>query len=149
MSLNKKALVSTDKVAFINRKNELNDLSNWIKRTPNEILFIYGPKSSGKTTLLMKFIELYLNDKHYNIKHFNLRKVLIANYIDFIQAFFEVDYSKTSQEVKQRSQYSMKVFKLSKEIKQSLEKKILDPFVVMEKRTSKNSQKRKASHYYH
>jgi hypothetical protein len=128
----KKSIVFTDKDAFINRKKELNDLMHWINRKPNEILFIYGPKSSGKTTLLMKFIELNLNDKDYNIKHFNLRKVLIANYIDFIQAFFEVDYSTSPKEVKQRSEYSLKVFKLSKEIKQSLEKKILDPFVVME-----------------
>jgi len=127
----------TRKIAFINRTNELKFLSDRIHDEPNEILFIYGPKSSGKTTLLMKFIELNLNDKHYNIKHFNLRKVMIGNYIDFIQAFFEVDYSKASQEIKQRSEYSLKVFKLSKEIKQSLEKKILDPFVVMEKELQK------------
>jgi len=127
----------TRKIAFINRTNELKFLSDRIHDEPNEILFIYGPKSSGKTTLLMKFIELNLNDKYYNIKHFNLRKVMIGNYIDFIQAFFEVDYSKASQEIKQRSEYSLKVFKLSKEIKQSIEKKILDPFVVMEKELQK------------
>jgi len=143
MSLNKKAIVSTDKVAFINRKNELNDLSNWIKRTPNEILFIYGPKSSGKTTLLMKFIELNLSDKHYNIKHFNLREVLIANYVDFIQAFFEIDYSREKHELKQNKQYSLKVFKLTKEIKKSLENKILDPFVVMKTELLKISRKGK------
>jgi len=137
MLSDKKAIVYTDKNAFINRKKELNDLMHWINRKPNEILFIYGPKSSGKTTLLTKFIELNLNDKHYMIKHFNLREVLIANYIDFIQAFFEVDYSKSSQEIKQRADYSLKVFKLSKEIKQSLEKKILDPFVVMKKELKK------------
>jgi len=137
MSFNKKAIVYTDHEAFINRKKELNYLMDWTNRKPNEILFIYGPKSSGKTTLLMKFIEFNLNDKHYNIKHFNLRKVLIGNYIDFIQAFFEVDFSNASQEIKQRSEYSLKVFKLSKEIKQSLEKKILDPFVVMEKELQK------------
>jgi len=137
MSFNKNEIVYADSVAFINRKKELNDLMNWTNRKPNEILFIYGPKSSGKTTLLMKFIELNLNNKHYNIKHFNLREVLIGNYIDFIQAFFEVDYSKASQEIKQRSEYSLKVFKLSKEIKKSLENKILDPFVVMKKELQK------------
>jgi len=125
------------KIAFINRTKELKFLSDRIDDVPNEILFIYGPKSSGKTTLLMKFIDLHLNSKDFNIKHFNLRKVLVANYIDFIQAFFEVDYSKAPQEMKQRSEYSLKVFKLSKEIKQSLEKKILDPFVVMKKELQK------------
>ncbi|ETR66918.1 MAG: ATPase [Candidatus Magnetoglobus multicellularis str. Araruama] len=125
------------KSAFINRTEELNFLSDWIHEEPNEILFLYGPKSSGKTTLLMKFIELHVNGKDFNIKHFNLRKVLIANYTDFIQAFFEVDYSKSPQEIKQRSEYSLKVFKLSKEIKKSLENKILDPFVVMENELKK------------
>jgi len=137
MSFNKKEIVYTDKEAFINRENELSFLKNWINRKPNDILFIYGPKSSGKTTLLMKFIDVNLNDKHYNINHFNLREVLIANYVDFIQAFFEVDYSKLPQEVKQKSEYSLKVFKLSKEIKQSLEEKTLDPFVVIKNELQK------------
>jgi len=101
-----KKIEYNDRLPFINRKAELNYLHGAINRTPNEILFIYGPKSSGKTTLLMKFIELNLNEKHYNIKHLNLRKVLIVNYIDFIQAFFEVDYSSLPKEVKQRSEYS-------------------------------------------
>jgi len=131
------------KSAFINRKKELHFLADWIDNEPNEILFIYGPKSSGKTTLLMKFIDLYTNDNHYNIKHFNLRKVLIANYIDFIQSFFEVDYSKSSSEKKQRSEYSLKVFKLSKEIKKSLENKVLDPFAVMEQELIKIAKKKR------
>ena len=132
-----------DKTSFINRKEELQYLENWINLTPKEILFIYGPKSSGKTTLLTKFIDLHLNNKNYNIKHFNLREVLIANYVDFIQAFFEVDYSKEKHEVKQNTQYSLKVFKLSKEIKKSLETKILDPLVVMKTELLKIAKKGK------
>ncbi|ETR70227.1 MAG: hypothetical protein OMM_08963 [Candidatus Magnetoglobus multicellularis str. Araruama] len=132
-----KTIKNTRRIAFINRTKELQFLSERIHDEPNDILFIYGPKSSGKTTLLTKFIELNLSDKHYNIKQFNLREVLISNYTDFIQAFFEVDYSKSSQEIKQKSEYSLKVFKLSKEIKQSLENKILDPFVVMKKELQK------------
>jgi len=132
-----KKIENTKRIAFINRTKELKFLSDRIHEEPNEILFIYGPKSSGKTTLLTKFIELNINDTHYNVKHFNLRKVLISNYIDFIQAFFEVDYSTSPKEVKKRSEYSLKVFKLSKEIKHSLEKKLLDPFVVMERELQK------------
>jgi len=127
------------KSAFINRTKELDFLYDWIHDEPNNILFIYGPKSSGKTTLLMKFIDMHLNNKDFNIKHFNLREVLIANYTDFIQAFFEIDYSKEKQELKQRIQYSLKVFKLSKEIKKSLENKTLDPFAVMKKELIKIS----------
>ena len=133
----------TNQDAFINRKDEFNFLQDWINQKPNNILFIYGPKSSGKTTLLMKFIEMYLNNNQYSIKHFNLRKLLIANYIDFIQAFFEIDYSKSTQDIKQKTEYSLKVFKLSKEIKKCLENKTLDPFIVMEKELLKISKKGK------
>jgi len=124
----------TKKEQFISRAKELDFLVQWINRKPQHILFIYGPKGSGKTTFLHKFIEKHLTNKLFNIKHFNLRKILIGNYSDFIQAFFEIDYSKaTSSDLKQKREYNLKVFKLSKEVKQSLEKKILDPFVVMEK----------------
>jgi hypothetical protein len=92
----------TKKSAFINRACELNYLTHWIHEEPGYMLFLYGPKSSGKTTLLMKFIETQLNDNLYNIKHFNLRKVFIGTYIDFIQAFFEVDYSKATEDVKKK-----------------------------------------------
>jgi len=131
--------------AFINRKPELSYLHEWINQEPNELLFIYGPKSSGKTTLLMKFIDIHLNNKNYSIKHFNLREMLVANYIDFIQAFFEIDYSKGKHEFKQNTQYSLKVFKLSKETKKSLENKTLDPFVVMKEELKKISKKGKRS----
>ena len=131
------------KHAFFNRQSELDYLREWINQEPNEILFIYGPKSSGKTTLLMKFIDMHLNNKHYNIKHFNLREMLISNYIDFIQAFFEIDYSKDSPEIKQKTQYSLKVFRLSREIKKSLENRTLDPFHVMKKELIKISKKGK------
>jgi len=124
----------TQKEQFINRIKELDFLAQWINRKPQHILFIYGPKSSGKTTLLNKFIENHLTNKLFSIKHFNLREMLISNYSDFIQAFFEIDYSKTtSSDIKQKREYNLKLFKLSKEIKQSLENRTLDPFVVMKK----------------
>ena len=128
---------------FINREKELEELFHWINRSPQQIIFIYGPKSSGKTSLLNKFIEKHLSTKHFSIKHFNLREMLIANYSDFIQAFFEVDYSKTSGDVKQKKEYNLKLFKLSKEIKKSLENRSLDPFVVMKKELEKIVQKGK------
>ena len=43
-------------VAFINRERELAYLASFIDKRPNEILFLHGPKSSGKTTLLEKTI---------------------------------------------------------------------------------------------
>jgi hypothetical protein len=125
------------KSAFINRTNELDYLKHWIGIEPDHILFVYGPKSSGKTTILAKFIEKHLNNKFFDIKHFNLREILIHTYSDFIGAFFEIDYSKSPKGVKQKREYNLKLFKLSKEIITNLENKSLDPFVVMKKELQK------------
>ena len=123
----------TNEPAFINRGQELSDLRNWISEKPNNILFLYGPKSSGKTTLLHKFIDDNLSEKKFDIKHFNLRKILIVNYEDFIQTFFTMDYSKSKGDIKERREYNLKVFKLTTEILKGLDQKKLDPFAVMEK----------------
>jgi hypothetical protein len=118
--------------AFINREKELGYLIHWINSTPDNILFLYGPKSSGKTTLLKKFIQCHLPETLYVLKHFNLRKMMINNYSDFIQSFFDMNYSKSSKDLKRKREYNLKLFKLSHETKKSLEQKSLDPFFVME-----------------
>lgn len=119
--------------AFINKERELNYLKNWITERPNTILLIYGPKSSGKTTLLYRFVDDIQKEKRYEIKFFNLREILVANYRDFIQTFFEIDYSKSRADVKERREYDLKVFKLSVELLKGLESKDIDPFVIMKK----------------
>jgi len=128
----KKKITFSNNPAFINRKQELKRLTHWLSRKPNNILFLYGPKSSGKTTLLMKFINEHLNNKTYNVQFFNLRKMLISNYIDFIQTFFEVDLSTSKEDYKHKKEFNFKVFKLSKETIKRLENRSLDPFLVME-----------------
>ncbi|MCK5231443.1 MAG: hypothetical protein KAR13_14315, partial [Desulfobulbaceae bacterium] len=35
---------------FINREKEMADLRSYLASEPNSILFLHGPKSSGKTT---------------------------------------------------------------------------------------------------
>jgi AAA+ ATPase superfamily predicted ATPase len=44
-------------VAFINHKKEMAFLKGYLNERPEAILFIHGPKSSGKTTLLYKFLD--------------------------------------------------------------------------------------------
>jgi len=122
----------TNEPAFINRKSELDFLSDWVAERPNNILFIYGPKSSGKTKLLYRFVNKHLSNSSFNIKHFNLRKILITQYQDFIRAFFEIDHSKEKTDVKEKREYDLKVFKLSVETLKGLDSKTIDPFVVME-----------------
>jgi hypothetical protein len=91
----------------------------------------------------MKFINEHLNNKTYNVQFFNLRKMLISNYLDFIQAFFEADLSPSKEDCKHKQEYNFKVFKLSKETIKRLENKSLDPFLVMEKELTKIAKKGK------
>ena len=130
-------MIYSKEPAFINRTGELKFLLAWIDERPENILFIYGPKSSGKTTLLYKFVRENLSSNAFDIKHFNLRKILIIQYQDFIKAFFEHDYSKEKEDVKEKREYDLKVFKLSVEVLKGLEGKELDPFVVMEQELKK------------
>ncbi len=122
----------TQRPAFINRQYELDFLRAFIQDTPNRLLFMYGPKSSGKTTLLFKFLEEIENNPKYNIMFFNLRKMLIVNYSDFIRVFFTVAENLPASESKTRYEYDLKVFKLSYESIEKIEKKEYDPFIVME-----------------
>ena len=119
---------------FINRAEEIHYLQSWIAEKPKNILFLYGPKSSGKTTLIYRFIEQDLSDGKYDIKHFNLRELLLINYESFLRAFFEL---KSSEQVKETRQYDLKVFKLSVETLKGLESKELDPFIVMKRELEK------------
>lgn len=125
--------------AFINRKQELYYLKQWISEKPDNLLFIVGPKSSGKTTLLVRFIEQNLPDSKYDVKHFNLREIFIVNYQHFIQTFFELDYSKSKGDVKERRQYNLKVFQLTVDTLKGLEEKSLDPFAVMKQELQKTA----------
>ncbi len=130
----------TKEPAFVNRKDELAYLQSWISAKPENILFLYGPKSSGKTTLIYRFIEQNLTNGKYDIKHFNLRELLLVNYESFLRAFFEL---KRSEQVKETRQYDLKVFKLSVETLKGLESKELDPFIVMKRELERSNKKGK------
>jgi AAA+ ATPase superfamily predicted ATPase len=43
-------------------------LETWISAKPENILFLYGPKSSGKTTLIYRFIDQNLSKGGYDIQ---------------------------------------------------------------------------------
>ncbi len=120
------------RVSFINRKRELEFLENWVDKEPNSILFLYGPKSSGKTTLLYRFVE-GLDRSRYEVKDFNLRKYVISSYRDFLSVFFGIDFSKSRKDVKEKRQYNLRVFKLAREVYKGLENMEYDAFDIMEK----------------
>ncbi len=118
--------------AFINRQPELRFLVKWLQERSENLLFIYGPKSSGKTTLLYHLVDHILNPKQFEIKYLNLREVLIVNYSDFLQTIFGIDYGKSQKkEIRKKQEYSLKVFKLTVETLKAVQSKELDPFEVM------------------
>jgi AAA+ ATPase superfamily predicted ATPase len=50
---------------FVNREAEQWQLSNLLNAPPNSVLFVYGPKSSGKSTLMMKVSDSIKGDVVY------------------------------------------------------------------------------------
>lgn len=72
-------------IAFVPRDKEWKYLKGFIDKRPSEILFIHGPRSSGKTTLLYKFLEEVGKEQNLDVKFLNLRKILISDYEDFIR----------------------------------------------------------------
>ena len=124
--------------AFINRKNDIIFLQEWISEKPNQILFLYGPKSSGKTTLLYQLVtRLSSNKKQFEFKILNLREILINNYKDFIQIFFGVNTLQEKGDIKETREYNTKIFKLKVEVLKGIYSKELDPFKVMKRELEK------------
>ncbi|MCK5508395.1 MAG: AAA family ATPase, partial [Desulfobacterales bacterium] len=76
-------------ITFINREKEMTELRNYLESRSNSILFLYGPKSSGKTTLMYRLFEQMEAEKRYEINFLNLRKIFLTSYDDFIDAFFK------------------------------------------------------------
>jgi len=72
---------------LIDRENERRFIKEWFEKVPKEILWIYGPKSTGKTTIIEYIVENELFDdfklfksEKYNVKYINFRQKLFGNY---------------------------------------------------------------------
>ena len=128
-------------VAFINREKELAYLAGFIDKRPNEILFLHGPKSSGKTTLLYTFFEKVQKEQKLDVKFVNLREILIVDYKDFLKVFFGIDYGQRKEDVKEIREYDLKVFKVKVEVLKGLDAGEIDPFSVMKQELQKLNSK--------
>jgi AAA+ ATPase superfamily predicted ATPase len=80
-------------VPFVDREEEIEFFVDWFSEPPQRILFVYGPKSSGKTTVIEYVIEKrLLTEKEwwikgkYWVKYLNLRGKLITSYRSFLEA---------------------------------------------------------------
>jgi AAA+ ATPase superfamily predicted ATPase len=123
--------------AFINRQKELTYLKTYIDEEPESILFVHGPKSSGKTTLLYKFLEQVGKEQKLDVRFLNLRKTFTEfsdkyNYKDFLSVFFQVDDEYEKKE-KVSADINVGFFKINSQIEKKMQKGRVDPFKVMEK----------------
>ncbi|NIM14528.1 MAG: AAA family ATPase [Candidatus Aminicenantes bacterium] len=125
--------------AFIDRETELKYLRDYIDIRPESILFLHGPKSSGKTTLLYKFFEQVEKEQKLDVKFINMRKIYTEfpddyNYKEFLRLFFNVE-DKTAKEKKTKWSGGVNVgfFKINSQVEKGIYKGRIDPFKVMEK----------------
>jgi AAA+ ATPase superfamily predicted ATPase len=135
--MNENNLEYRQDVAFINREKELRDLQLFVDKRPSEILFIHGPKSSGKTTLLYKFIEHAQKEQKLDVKFLNLREIFAEftddfNYRDFLQILFDVD-NKSEKKGKLTAGINVGFFKIDSEIEKKMKQGRVDPFKVIKK----------------
>ena len=74
---------------FYNREKELNYLKTYCQLEPNSILFVYGPKSSGKTTVMLRVIEELSKRDDLVFFYYDLRRYATPNREEFLKIFFE------------------------------------------------------------
>jgi AAA+ ATPase superfamily predicted ATPase len=117
-------------VAFINREKELTFLKGRLNERPESILFVHGPKSSGKTTLLYKFLEQMQGEQKLDVKFMDLRETFTNVYEDFIKAFFRVE-TKGEKKEKLASNINIGFFKIDASVEKKILGKRADPFKVM------------------
>ena len=123
-------------VAFINREQELKYLRDYIDIRPESILFLHGPKSSGKTTLLYKFLEQIQKEQKLDVKFVNLRETFTNVYEDFLKTFFQVE-RKGEKKAMVQSDIDVGFFKISSSIEKKNPGKTCRPFQGHESRILK------------
>jgi len=117
-------------VAFINRESELRDLRTFINKEPSEILFLHGPKSSGKTTLLYKFFAQIQKKQKLDVKFLDLRETFTNVYEDFLKTFFRVE-TRGEKKATLASNINIGFFKIDAAVEKKILEKRADPFKVM------------------
>jgi AAA+ ATPase superfamily predicted ATPase len=129
--MNKNKLEYQKYPAFINREKELKYLREYINISPESILFIHGPKSSGKTTLLYKFLGQIQKEQKLDVKFMDLRKTFTNVYEDFLKTFFHVE-TRGEKKEKLESNINIGFFKINASMEKKILEKRADPFNVME-----------------
>ncbi|GAB6078246.1 ATP-binding protein [Hydrogenobaculum acidophilum] len=120
------------KKLFVNRTNEIKFFMDLFETIPERILWIYGPKSAGKTTLIEYIIEneLFEDFEHLKpkngfwVKYINFRRYTLINYDSFLKTFIKPDNADISFE----SKINLGIFQLKANILKKVEEKEIDLF---------------------
>ena len=135
---------------LIDRDNEINFFLDWFNQLPELILWVYGPKSSGKTTLIEYVVEKELFEDFENlkpkgnwwVKYINLRRYLISNYSSFIEAILTPEKdNKGKKEEKLSASFNIGVFKIKAELLNEVKNREKDLFKVLMEEIQNKSKK--------
>ncbi|WP_022670081.1 ATP-binding protein [Hippea alviniae] len=136
---------------LIDRDKEINFFLDWFNQLPELILWVYGPKSSGKTTLIEYVVEKELFEDFENlkpkgnwwVKYINLRGYLVSNYNSFLEAIL-TPQKEGKKEEKLSASFNIGVFNIKAELLNEVKNKEKDLFKVLmeeiQNRTKKNRQ---------
>jgi len=78
----------SEKPPFINRIAEKQYFLNYFNSAPTNILFVYWPKSTWKTTLIKKIIKEDLDESKFAVSYLNMRERQLLKFKDFKTVFF-------------------------------------------------------------
>ncbi|SFO87319.1 ATP-binding protein [Hydrogenimonas thermophila] len=120
---------------LIDREEERRYIKDWFEKVPKEILWIYGPKSTGKTTIIEYIVENELFDdfklfksEKYNVKYINFRQKLFGNYDSFINSMTStIDASSYSL----TASFNLGFFKIESKLYEDIKAKNVDLFDVL------------------
>jgi len=114
---------------FWDRKGEIKFLRAYLRSFPNSILFIYGPKSSGKSTLIMEVIRRLRSNER--VIYFDFRSKLLRASQSFIDLFFKIGGSEREG--------LKSAFDIDEKSKKGMSHGEINPFEIMEEQLKRGS----------
>jgi len=127
---------------FVDREEEIEFFVDWFNRVPQRVLWVYGPKSSGKTTVISYVVDNYLlkERRKFWVKYFNLRQTLITTFDSFLETFF---LGMDKSESERGARIGINVFGFRSEVWERIKEKKLNLFKVFIEELEKISKKGK------
>ena len=130
---------------FINRKKERDFLLDYFHNAPKNILFLYGPKSTGKTTLIKKVIN-ELDKNKYDASFFNVREHFIIDFKSFRTMFFPPNLKEKTKKMLNNSTISVPGFSWSPDDEAMIQ---TDIFATMLKKNGRIERKQYSTNNYY